>query len=50
MGFGVYLGFSNFRVWGFKVRGLGLRVLEFMVWGLRYRVWGVEFGVSELGV
>ena len=27
----------RFRVWGFKIRGLGFRALEFKVWG--YWVW-----------
>ena len=38
----VYLEGSGFRVWGFKVWGLGFRVegSGFRVWGLRFGVWG----------
>ena len=42
VGMDVGFGGLGFRVWGFRVKGLG-----FWVWGLGFRVWG--FRVLGLG-
>ena len=53
---GLYRGYSfrGYRVWGFMLRvlglGLGLRAvglrrLQGLGWDLRFRVWGLGFGV-----
>ena len=45
MGFRV--GFLLFRVWGFGLKGLGIKGLGFRVGFLLFRVWG--FGLKGLG-
>ena len=44
-GSGYWDGLWGFRVFWFRVWGLGFRV-----WGLGLRVWGLGFGVKGLGV